>query len=91
MDSWARRPAAATAIPNLFLAADYVRTDVNLATMEGANEAGRLAANAVLDAAGSSAPRARLFTLFRAPELRGLQQEDTRRYRAGLPNLFDQG
>ncbi|GAA2823460.1 FAD-dependent oxidoreductase [Crossiella cryophila] len=91
VDSWARRPAAATAIPNLFLAADYVRTDVNLATMEGANEAGRLAANAVLDAAGSSAPRARLFTLFRAPELRGLQQEDTRRYRAGLPNLFDQG
>ncbi|MCK2243005.1 MULTISPECIES: hydroxysqualene dehydroxylase [unclassified Crossiella] len=89
--SWALRPEAATAIPNLFLAADYVRNIVNLATMEGANEAGRLAANAVLDETGSSAPRARLFTLFRAPELRGLQEEDTRRYRAGLPNLFDQG
>ncbi|WHT16904.1 FAD-dependent oxidoreductase [Crossiella sp. CA-258035] len=91
VDSWARRPDAATRIPNLFLAADFVRNNVNLATMEGANEAGRLAANAVLDAAGSSAPRARLFTLFRAPELKGLQEEDTRRFRAGLPNLFDQG
>ena len=48
-------PNATTSIPNLFLAADYVRCDVDLATMEGANEAGRQAANAILDAAGSTA------------------------------------
>ena len=41
----ADRPDAATTIPNLFLAADYVRCDVDLATMEGANEAGRQAAD----------------------------------------------
>ena len=39
--SWADRPDAATAIPNLMLAADYVRTNTDLATMEGANEAAR--------------------------------------------------
>jgi uncharacterized protein with NAD-binding domain and iron-sulfur cluster len=46
--SWADRPDAATAIPNLVLAADYVRTNTDLATMEGANEAARRAVNAIL-------------------------------------------
>ena len=32
-----------TKIPNLFLAGDYVQTDIDLATMEGANESGRAA------------------------------------------------
>ena len=41
-----RRPR----IPNLVLAADYVRTYTDLATMEGANEAARRAVNAILDA-----------------------------------------
>jgi uncharacterized protein with NAD-binding domain and iron-sulfur cluster len=41
------RPEAATGISNLMLASDYVRTNVDLATMEGANEAGRRAANAI--------------------------------------------
>src|SRR6202008_4034613 len=45
------RPDSNTAIPNLFLASDYVRTNVDLATMEGANEAGRQGADA-LPAAG---------------------------------------
>ena len=48
--SWADRPDASTAIPNLMLAADYVRTYTDLATMEGANEAARRAVNAILDA-----------------------------------------
>ncbi len=60
--SWADRPDAVTAIPNLFLAADFVRTYTDLATMEGANEAARRAVNGILDATGSTAsccPRGR--------------------------------
>jgi uncharacterized protein with NAD-binding domain and iron-sulfur cluster len=53
--SWAHRPDAVTAIPNLFLAADFVRTNTDLATMEGANEAARRAVNGILKATGSSA------------------------------------
>jgi uncharacterized protein with NAD-binding domain and iron-sulfur cluster len=55
--SWADRPDATTRIPNLFLAADFVRTHTDLATMEGANEAARRAVNGILDATGSRAPR----------------------------------
>jgi uncharacterized protein with NAD-binding domain and iron-sulfur cluster len=50
--SWADRPDAVTRIPNLLLAADYVRTNTDLATMEGANEAARSAVNAILAAHG---------------------------------------
>jgi uncharacterized protein with NAD-binding domain and iron-sulfur cluster len=50
--SWADRPDAATRIPNLLLAADYVRTNTDLATMEGANEAARRAVNVILQAHG---------------------------------------
>jgi hypothetical protein len=47
-DSWRQRPKAATSIPNLFLASDFVQNPADLATMEGACAAGSLAANAVL-------------------------------------------
>jgi uncharacterized protein with NAD-binding domain and iron-sulfur cluster len=50
----ALRPDARTAIPNMFLASDYVRTNTDLACMEGANEAARRAVNAVLEATSSS-------------------------------------
>jgi uncharacterized protein with NAD-binding domain and iron-sulfur cluster len=53
--AWLLRPDATTGIPNMFLAADYVRTNTNLATMEGANEAARRATNAILKVAGSKA------------------------------------
>jgi uncharacterized protein with NAD-binding domain and iron-sulfur cluster len=55
--SWADRPDAVTAIPNLFLASDYVRTYTDLATMEAANEAARRAVNGILDATHSTARR----------------------------------
>jgi 15-cis-phytoene desaturase len=59
--SLALRPGATTQIPNLFLASDYVNTYTNLATMEGANEAGRRAVNGILDAIGSKAERCKLW------------------------------
>ena len=45
VDTWRLRPRAVTAIPNLFLASDYVQTFTDLATMEAANEAARRAVN----------------------------------------------
>jgi uncharacterized protein with NAD-binding domain and iron-sulfur cluster len=60
--SWNDRPGVTTRIPNLLLAADYVRTNTDLATMEGANEAARRAVNAILERTGSSAARCKVYT-----------------------------
>lgn len=62
-NSWVNRPDANTRIRNLVLAADFVRTNTDLATMEGANEAARRAANAILDAENSSQERCKVFDL----------------------------
>ncbi len=40
--TWYDRPSSRTAVPNLFLAGDYIATDIDLATMEGANEPAKL-------------------------------------------------
>lgn len=61
--SWHDRPDAATAISNLYLASDFVRTHTDLATMEGANEAARRAVNATLERTGSRAPRCQAWPL----------------------------
>ncbi len=47
--SWGFQPDAVTEVPNMFLAADYIHSTFDLATMEAANEAGRRAANGILD------------------------------------------
>ena len=83
------QPDSKTAIPNLFLAADYVRNNVSLATMEGANEAARQAVNAILAQSGSSAGPATLGTLWQPSELALEFQVDEVRYRAGQPNTLD--
>lgn len=59
--SHALRPEASTSIPNLFLAGDYIRTETDLACMEGANEAARRAVNGILDAAASLEPRCQIW------------------------------
>jgi uncharacterized protein with NAD-binding domain and iron-sulfur cluster len=87
--SLANRPEAATAIENLFLAADYVRSNVDLATMEGANEAGRQAVNCILDRSASAAAKATLGTLWEPREFDGAKQVDQRRYDASQPNALD--
>lgn len=83
------RPTAASSVPNFFLAGDYVWTDVDLATMEGANESARRAVNVLLDADGSKAERCRIWTLYRSPEMEPLKRVDEVRYQLGLPNTFD--
>ena len=87
--SWERRPKAHTAIPNLFLGGDYVQTNIDLATMEGANESGRAAVNALLDRAGSPAARVQMFQLYRPPEFEPLKAVDAELFKAGRPNLLD--
>lgn len=87
--SWQHRPEATTAIPNLYLAADYVKADINLATMEAANEAGRKAANAILERSGGSGQPARLFTLYQPQEFAPIYADDDLRYSLGLPNAYD--
>src|SRR3954447_17331725 len=89
--TWEKRPQAHTKIPNLFLAGDYVQTDVDLATMEGANEAGRAAVAALLHEAGSSAEPPKMYKLYEAPELAQVKAVDAQRYKDGQPNVLDVG
>jgi geranylgeranyl pyrophosphate synthase/uncharacterized protein with NAD-binding domain and iron-sulfur cluster len=85
VDTWALRPEATTAIPNLFLASDYVRTYTDLATMEGANEAARRAVNGILDAAKFDGARCDLWPLHEPEILVPWRLHDAARYAAGLP------
>ncbi|WP_327148793.1 hydroxysqualene dehydroxylase [Nocardia sp. NBC_01329] len=87
--SWDLRPEAHGGVENLYLAGDYVRTHIDLATMEGANESARAAVNALLEVTGSDAPRCATYTLWRAPELEPLRRADADAYAAGRPNVFD--
>ena len=85
VDTWALRPEATTAIPNLFLASDYVRTYTDLATMEGANEAARRAVNGILDAVKFDGARCDLWPLHEPEILAPWRLHDAARYAAGLP------
>src|SRR5262245_23135783 len=85
VDTWALRPEATTAIPNLFLASDYVRTYTDLATMEGANEAARRAVNGLLDAVKFDGSRCELWPLHEPEILAPWRLHDAARYQAGLP------
>jgi uncharacterized protein with NAD-binding domain and iron-sulfur cluster len=87
--TWEKRPQARTKVPNLFLAGDYVQTDVDLATMEGANESGRAAVNALLDTSGSKADRVTMYKLYDPPEFEGEKRVDAELYRQGQPNALD--
>lgn len=91
VDSWHDRPTAVTKIPNLLMTGDFVQTNIDLATMEGANESARVAVNAILDEVGSKAERAATYELFDPPEFKLLKQVDKQLYRAGLPNALDLG
>ncbi|WP_280317886.1 hydroxysqualene dehydroxylase [Nocardia wallacei] len=87
--SYDHRPHAHCAIENLFFGGDHVRSHVDLATMEGANESGRAAANAVLDAADDPAPRAAVYPLVALPVFDAAKKLDADRFRAGLPHVLD--
>jgi uncharacterized protein with NAD-binding domain and iron-sulfur cluster len=87
--SWAVRPEAASAIGNLVIASDYVRTSTDLASMESANEAARRAVNAILDRDESKAPRAELWPLREPDTFEPWKRLDALLYRLGLSHLFE--
>ncbi len=92
VNTWYLRPNAYTGIPNLFLASDYVRTNTDLATMEGANEAARRAVNAILDADGSSKKHCQIWNVFDLNLLAIWRITDRSRFEKGLPwngKMFD--
>lgn len=83
------RPEADTEIANLFLAADYVRTNTDLATMECANEAARRATNAIIARSGVRARKCNLWKLREPKIFKPFKHQDKLRYRLGLPHLGD--
>ncbi|MDQ3341645.1 MAG: FAD-dependent oxidoreductase [Myxococcota bacterium] len=87
--SWALRPEAASRIPNLALAADYVRTNTDLASMEGACEAGRRAANVILDRTNSATSRAQIWPLTEPATFARAKKFDKWLHDAGRGHAFD--
>jgi uncharacterized protein with NAD-binding domain and iron-sulfur cluster len=85
VDTWTLRPEAASKIPNLFLASDYVRTFTDLATMEAANEAARRAVNGILDATESDAARCGVWDLYEPEIFAPWRELDLIRFTQGLP------
>lgn len=85
VNTWCLRPEADCYIPNLFFASDYVRTNTDLATMEGANEAARRAVNCVLDKASSPEEKCKVWSLKEPWCFLPVKWYDYARYKAGLP------
>lgn len=84
VDTWKLRPEAATRIPNMFLAADYVRTFTDLATMEAANEAARRAVNGILQVSAIREARCEIWPLHEAEIFMPWREMDRLRYERGL-------
>ena len=89
--SWKNRPEAVTEIPNLFLAADFVRTHTDVASMEAANEAARRAVNGVLAAAGATADACPVWRLEEPAVFAPLRALDRLRFQRGRPHLGYEG
>jgi uncharacterized protein with NAD-binding domain and iron-sulfur cluster len=80
------RPTEATDIENLFLAADYVRTNTDLATMEGANEAARRAVNRILNVLQLPGRRCRIFEFNEPIAFAPARAFDRFAFELGLPH-----
>lgn len=86
--SWKHRPPAVTSIHNLFLASDYVQNNTDIASMEAANEAARRAVNGILDAAGSTASKCRVWELSEPIIFEPLKAIDRQLFLHGYPHPF---
>jgi hypothetical protein len=61
--TWSRRPLAQSTLANLWLASDFTKNPADLATMEGACSAGKLAARSIVQKHAPSAPEVRVHEL----------------------------
>ncbi|MEF8802435.1 MAG: FAD-dependent oxidoreductase [Halolamina sp.] len=86
VDSLRYRPRAVTNAPNLVLAADYVRTETDLATMESANEAARRAVRGILDRTGAYADLPEVWRLDEPRLFDPPKRQDEVAFRLGLPH-----
>ncbi len=84
------RPHAQTSIENLYLASDYVRTTIDLATMEGANEAARAAVNAIIDRHDLGVEPCATWPLEEPAFLVEFREYDEGQFAEGKPNLFEE-
>ena len=87
--SWALRPDPGTAIPNLVLAGDYVRTKTDVASMEGANEAARHAVNVILQRSGSAAGTVPTWPLTEPDRFTPWKKLDEKLYQRGHRHIFE--
>ncbi len=85
VNTWNLRPSANCGITNLFFASDYVKTNTDLATMEGANEAARKAVNCILDIDKSDAEKCQIWNLNQPWYLKLIKNFDNSRAQQGLP------
>jgi hypothetical protein len=76
VDSWSSRPESTIALDNLLLAADYVRTNTDLATMEAANEAGRRAVRGILRQLDMPTEQVKIFEFPEPRVFRGNRRHD---------------
>lgn len=83
------RPPARLLIKNLVLAGDYVLTQTDLATMEGANEAARLAVNAILEMNQDDGQGCTLFSFSEPEQLSFFKKLDEDLYNRGEPHLYE--
>ena len=67
-----------------------MRTDIDLATMEGANESARTAVERDPRRRSAPAPSAAAtYHLYDPPEFKALKRVDAQLYRSGLRNVLD--
>jgi len=85
INSWHMRPDDYSRIHNLLFASDYVRTNTDLATMEGANEAAKRAVNSIIYKSGSSTSYCPIHKLKMPFFFKVYRWFDQLRYNKGLP------
>ena len=94
LNTWGIRPSATTAVRNMYMAADYVRTFTDLATMEGANEAARRAVNGIIEQLQADHPKNKKYKKLRLARIWNLHEPtiffvlrwwDRRRFYQGKP------